>query len=309
MARTRFSVRLPRLSDIPGMVRVATQAFTETVRRPRIGRTFVEKFMQRDVAWSRVAVEDGQVIGYLAGDLVPGGAKIGQFAVHPAHWRKGVGRAMVAGVERAARKKRLPLIMVGTTYARGFYEKCGFHNVATIHRLARTLPGSVISPSSLTPEPATLENVSLVIDAFPRTLALEFLDLFYASFLRAGGCAIYTREAKKLVGCGVLFPHQVCSEFCNATVVHAADSAAALETLRALEHIASTCGYMWFGVSVPELSAKTLAFLRGNRYTSGIAEPIGALEPSMLSRLEKEGYSDLQLGMWSTLYWLIKDLN
>jgi len=308
MPRPAFSVRTPRISDIPGMVRVAAQAFTETVRRPRIGRTFVEKFMDRSIGWSRVAVENAEVIGYLAGERMPGGAKIGQFAVHPAHWRKGVGRAMVQSMERSARRKKLPLIMVGTTYAKGFYEKCGFHNVATIHRLARTLPGSCISPSPLTTEDATLDNVSRLIDDLPRTPALEFIDSFYGCFMSPGGRGLYTLKGKKIVGCAVLFPHEVCSDFARANVIYARDPEVALHTLQAVEHMASTHGYMWLGVSVPRISARTLAFLRANGYTTAVSDPMGSLKPSMLKHLEAEGYTDLQLGLWSTLYWLVKDL-
>jgi len=308
MARPSFSVRLPRISDIPGMVRIATQAFTETVRRPRVGTSLVEMFNDQSFRWSRVAVENGKVIGYLVGNLLPGGAKISQFAVHPANWRKGIGRAMVSSFERAARKKRAPLIMVGTTYARGFYEKCGFNNVCTVHRLAKTLPGSVLAPNPVPTQTVTLDSVSLAIDAFPRTRALEFLDLFYDRFMSPGAQALYTMRGKMPVAASVLFPHEICSEFCVANIVCANDSATALQTLHALEHAASSRGYMWLGVSVSQVSPKTLAFFRANRYTSGISDPVGALKPSMLDHLGKQGYTDLQLGIWSTLYWLIKNL-
>ncbi len=77
------------------------------------GQVLVAASGQGLVGLAVVLVEDG------AADLT------GLF-VDPAHWRKGVGSALVREATHAARRRGLSLLVTADPAARRFYERCGF---------------------------------------------------------------------------------------------------------------------------------------------------------------------------------------
>ncbi len=67
-------------------------------------RFFIEELTRSDPAYARVAIEDGQVIGYLVAWFVLDEVHLGNLAVHPEHRRRGVGRSLLRHlIERAER--------------------------------------------------------------------------------------------------------------------------------------------------------------------------------------------------------------
>lgn len=80
-----------------------------------------------------VAERDGAVAGFAA--VVPrgdGDAELDGLFVEPAHWRTGIGRALVArSIEHARGFGAGALYVIGNNAARGFYEACGFEVTGT----------------------------------------------------------------------------------------------------------------------------------------------------------------------------------
>ena len=68
-------------------------------------RFFMEELTRSDPAYARVAIEDGQVIGYLVAWFVLDEVHLGNLAVHPEHRRRGVGRLLLQHlIDRAERR-------------------------------------------------------------------------------------------------------------------------------------------------------------------------------------------------------------
>ena len=76
------------------------------------------------------AVEDGQMIGFVAGDtrLLQGAAWIATIGVDPRYQRRGIGRALLRACEERIASKRLKLtVRMSNRAAVSLYEKEGYH--------------------------------------------------------------------------------------------------------------------------------------------------------------------------------------
>ena len=76
------------------------------------------------------AVEDGQMIGFVAGDrrLSQGAAWIATIGVDPRYQRRGIGRALLRACEERIASKRLKLTVRMSNHAAvSLYEKEGYH--------------------------------------------------------------------------------------------------------------------------------------------------------------------------------------
>ena len=73
-----------------------------------------------------VAELDDRIVGFAAllidGDL----AELDGLFVEPAHWRRGVGAALVEVAVHEARRQGLAMMVVANPSAQAFYERCGF---------------------------------------------------------------------------------------------------------------------------------------------------------------------------------------
>ena len=80
-----------------------------------------------------VAVEDGQVVGYIGSQSVLGESDMMNVAVHPEHRRKGIAEALVQALCKDLREREnvcLTLeVRVSNAPAIGLYEKLGFTQV------------------------------------------------------------------------------------------------------------------------------------------------------------------------------------
>jgi ribosomal-protein-alanine N-acetyltransferase len=93
-----------------------------------------------DGRYAVVAVSDGNVVGYAvtreAGDVLD----LQRIAVHPAHRRTGLARAMlerVAAASRQSQQRMLLEVSAANLAARGFYEAEGFREIARRRRYYR----------------------------------------------------------------------------------------------------------------------------------------------------------------------------
>ncbi|HLA06869.1 MAG TPA: GNAT family N-acetyltransferase [Anaerolineales bacterium] len=76
------------------------------------------------------AVEDGQMIGFVAGDtrLLQGAAWIATIGVDPRYQRRGIGRALLRACEERIASKRLKLtVRMSNRAAVSLYEQEGYH--------------------------------------------------------------------------------------------------------------------------------------------------------------------------------------
>ena len=76
------------------------------------------------------AVEDGQMIGFVAGDtrLLQGAAWIATIGVDPRYQRRGIGRALLRACEERIASKRLKLtVRISNRAAVSLYEQEGYH--------------------------------------------------------------------------------------------------------------------------------------------------------------------------------------
>jgi GNAT superfamily N-acetyltransferase len=76
--------------------------------------------LERGDVW--VAEAAGDIVGFVAID----GTQLDGLFVEPAHWRKGVGSALVDAAVHEARRRGVSLTVTAAPAARGFYESCGF---------------------------------------------------------------------------------------------------------------------------------------------------------------------------------------
>ena len=73
-----------------------------------------------------VAEEDGEVRGFAVLIVEPDCAELDGLFVEPAHWRQGIGAALVKEAVPRARRVGLALGVIANPAAREFYERCGF---------------------------------------------------------------------------------------------------------------------------------------------------------------------------------------
>lgn len=113
-----------------------------------LGRALLDDLMaasERPERWVRIAEVDGEAVGFMTAtlhepssdarrdiirDATRRHVKIDTLVVQRSRWRRGVGRALIGGVEGWAREVEASLLKVGT-YARSpaavaFYEALGY---------------------------------------------------------------------------------------------------------------------------------------------------------------------------------------
>ena len=73
-----------------------------------------------------VAERGGMITGFAALLVDPDLAELDGLFVEPAHWRQGIGAALVDAAVHEARRLGLAMTVVANPSARGFYERCGF---------------------------------------------------------------------------------------------------------------------------------------------------------------------------------------
>lgn len=120
-----LTIRKAELRDVPVLFRMINQYAAERVMLPR---TLLELY---ENVWEfTVAEEDGKVLGcgalkFYTQEL----AEIRSLCVTPGLKSNGLGRALTESLLREAERYRLKTVFA-LTVAPGFFEKCGFREVA-----------------------------------------------------------------------------------------------------------------------------------------------------------------------------------
>lgn len=96
-AATRVIVEPAAWRDLPALARLQRSAFP-----PRLAYTLPTLVILRLIPWVRTLLvrRDGQIAGCVIGDRVLEGGRVVNLAVSPAYRRQGVGRALLAAIER-----------------------------------------------------------------------------------------------------------------------------------------------------------------------------------------------------------------
>ncbi len=96
-AGTRVRVERATWRDLPALARLQRRAFP-----PRLAYTLPTLVILRLIPWVRTLLvrRDGQIAGCVIGDRVLEGGRVVNLAVEPAYRRQGIGRALLAAIER-----------------------------------------------------------------------------------------------------------------------------------------------------------------------------------------------------------------
>ncbi len=117
-----------RLEDLESVLTIEQSSFPTPWSR----NMFIEEMENRN---SRLVVFkiDGSIVGYVCFWAVLDEAHLLNIAVHPSRRHEGIGRLIMAEIERLCMKEGLKRIILEVarknTFARDLYRKCGFDSV------------------------------------------------------------------------------------------------------------------------------------------------------------------------------------
>jgi len=170
------------VTDIPAMVHLAMRTFIEGARHPAVAmRLFADSFRNHS-GWQWVAVAEGRVVGFAACKYNTTAKKAGIFliGVDPSVKGGGIGGKLLACFEEKCRETKVPLIRIGTPYAKTFYEKYGYICAETAEKYLLDLLGKPEPDlGSAKLEPLTLSDIDALLPLIQAERQLEFLSRFY----------------------------------------------------------------------------------------------------------------------------------
>jgi len=270
--------------DIAAIVRVANCAFLEEARWPWLFGVGLVEHLRNFPDWQFVAEVDGRIVGFLVGKPGEDRAFISWIAVHPAHWRKGIGGKLLKAIEEKANKAGLRIVELGTPFARKFYEKYGYKCVNIQKKLVLNLSQRNVDK----PQKISLKNLSL--DDLPRLLKFfgeekEYLDTaskFFSSLADDPHLSLLGERRNEIVGVAIATTARLTPELVVISKIFAKDFDYMLSMLNGLEYVCSCYGKRWLGVSLP----------------------IPHVDEEKLLSL---GWEDAKMPNFWTLYWMRKE--
>lgn len=121
----------PRLSEIAGAAKAHWGYPPAWLAAWREGLTITPALLA--AAWVRVAIDDGQAVGFVVVEQSEDGCEITHLWVAPTAMRRGVGRLLVdAAVRHARTRSAAPVEVEADPNAVPFYERVGFVRTGTI---------------------------------------------------------------------------------------------------------------------------------------------------------------------------------
>jgi ribosomal-protein-alanine N-acetyltransferase len=149
----RFAVRRARPSDFTRILEIETASFGSDAYDRKLfaeyTRTCGELFL--------VALGGTKVVGYAIACLCGGKAELISIAVHPKFLGKGAARALMDGILRRLKRRRIARIVltvkVTNARARGFYDSYGFRKLRRAPRYYEDGADGVIMTKDLTGSP------------------------------------------------------------------------------------------------------------------------------------------------------------
>ncbi|HEY8516093.1 MAG TPA: GNAT family N-acetyltransferase [Candidatus Binatia bacterium] len=133
----RYAIRLARPDDVALLARIERAAaalfkpygFARQFARETLPREDLASAVARDFLWVAVDGRD-RPVGFALLEELDGNAHLHEIDVHPKHGRRGLGRALLATVIKAARERGYPAITLTTfrhvPWNAPFYASMGF---------------------------------------------------------------------------------------------------------------------------------------------------------------------------------------
>ncbi len=244
----RATVRNTTLRDIPGIVRVANQAFVEMARRTSIVGLGVLEWLIRQPDYQFVAVDGKAIMGFLVGSVSQENeeAMIHWIGIHPSHQRKGIGSMLMSAFENAA-KGQVRRIVTGTPFAKGFYEKLGYRCAQIEHRLVKELIGKSIARSDVKFEAIDVDNLDAII-SFLGEEAPKFLKAFFEAYEDDSDKLLSATVHGKPSGVITAKTNRWTRELIEVTYFHGVNLQATHAVLKAFEAKCSSKGARWVGI-------------------------------------------------------------
>jgi len=261
MPDTEIEIRALALEDVLGVMRVCNQAFLEGARYPRMGASVV-RYVREHPEWQWGAFDGGELLGFLLTEPreEPARVAIRLIATDPGAQGRGVGRRLVSALEDRARAEGVPLLSVGTPFASGFYEKCGFDCTRVHLKMIREIiRRPVPRPAGVTVRTLDYDSAAGVLGKFAdEESRAEFLNAFLGNFREDRGLALLVEKGDELLGVAVGRVKESYRDFVEI-VFHRAFGESPEPVVRAFEYTASTMGLRHVGLALPEDSEDLFA--------------------------------------------------
>ncbi len=242
------TVRNTTLRDIPGIVKIANQAFVEMARRTSVIGLGVLEWLIRQPDYQFVAADGEAVVGFLVGSVreEDGEAVIHWIGIHPSHQRRGIGSMLMAAFENAARRKARKAV-TGTPFAKGFYERLGYKCTHIEHRFVKELTGKSIAISDVKFEVIDVDNLDPII-SFLGEEAPKFLKAFFEAYEDDSDKLLSATVNGKPFGVVTAKTNRWTRELIEVTYFHGVDLQATYAVLKAFEAKCSSKGARWVGI-------------------------------------------------------------
>ena len=244
----KVNIREIRLEDIPDIIHVANQAFLEDARRPSVSGSILVHGLSRFPKLQLLAEVNGEVAGFILGELRDSRGKIMLLAVSPKYWRKGIGRRLVEELEKRIKEMGGKELTLGTPFARGFYEKVGFTCYSIEYKLTKEIPYSVIPEMKSNLNPISLNDLRSIVKKMPSDEALTFLRAYFNSFEAKGGRAYKLVEEGEIKGVVVVAENRWNSELLEIKYIYPSSNELVITLAENLVIEASKMGYRWVGI-------------------------------------------------------------
>ena len=244
----KVNIREIQLEDIPDVIRVANQAFLEDARRPSVSGSTLVHGLSRFPKLQLLAEVNGEVAGFILGELRDSRGKIMLLAVSPKYWRKGIGRRLVEELEKRIKEMGGKELTLGTPFARGFYEKVGFTCYSIEYKLTKEIPYSIIPEIKSNLSPVFIDDLRNIVKKMPHDEVLSFLKAYFNSFEAKGGKAYKLVEEEEIKGVVVVAENRWNSELLEITYVYPSSNELVITLAENLVIEASKMGYRWVGI-------------------------------------------------------------
>ncbi|RLF18084.1 MAG: hypothetical protein DRZ82_08885 [Thermoprotei archaeon] len=241
-------IRETKVEDIADIIRVANQAFLEDARRPSVTGRSVVNGLRSFPKLQLVAEVNGEIAGFIVGNISGDRGKVALLAVSPKYWRKGVGTKLIMELERRIKEMGGKEVTLGTPFARGFYEKVGYTCYEVEYKLIRELPYSVIPKMDSDLNPIRFEDLKKIVKTLGEKEALEFLRAFFSSFEIKGGKAYILSERDEVKGIVVVAENKWNSDLLEITYFYPSEGDGVFDLLENIVIEASKMGYRWVGL-------------------------------------------------------------
>jgi N-acetylglutamate synthase-like GNAT family acetyltransferase len=261
MAENEIEIRSLVLEDVLPVMRVCNQAFLEGARYPRMGSSVV-RYVREFPEWQWGAFDGGELLGFLLTEPLAGPARmaIRLIATSPGAQGHGVGGRLVAALEDRARAEGVPLLSVGTPFASGFYQKCGFECTRVHLKMIREIIRQAVPrPEGVTIRTLDYDSAAGLLEKLDdQESRARFLNAFLGNFRQDRGLALLVESKTEAIGVAVGRVSESYRDFVEIAF-HRAFGEGLEQLIRSFEFTASTMGLRHVGLALGEDAEETFA--------------------------------------------------